>query len=52
MDFAIALDSNSATPLYHQLYTELRQAILAGRLQPNQQILFNPLASKIFGYFS
>lgn len=38
MDFAIALDSNSATPLYHQLYTELRQAILTGRLQPNQQI--------------
>lgn len=38
MDLAIALDNNSAIPLYHQLYTELRQAILTGRLQSNQKL--------------
>ena len=38
MDLAIALDHNSALPLYHQLHTELRQAILTGRLQPNQKL--------------
>lgn len=38
MDLAIALDNNSDIPLYHQLYTELRQAILTGRLQPHQQL--------------
>ncbi|MDJ0635005.1 MAG: PLP-dependent aminotransferase family protein [Xenococcaceae cyanobacterium MO_188.B29] len=38
MDLTIALDNNSAIPLYQQIYTELRQAILTGRLQPNQQI--------------
>lgn len=38
MDLAIALDNNSDIPLYHQVYIEIRQAILTGRLQPNQKL--------------
>jgi GntR family transcriptional regulator / MocR family aminotransferase len=38
MDFAIALDHQSETPLYQQLYDELRQAILNGRLLPRQRL--------------
>ncbi|MBD2774507.1 PLP-dependent aminotransferase family protein [Iningainema tapete] len=39
MDLAIALDSNSPIPLHQQLYEELRQAILSGRLLPGERIL-------------
>ena len=38
MDLVITLDSDSAVPLYSQLYIELRQAILTGRLRPNQRL--------------
>ncbi|MGL5873358.1 MAG: PLP-dependent aminotransferase family protein [Xenococcaceae cyanobacterium] len=38
MDLAINLDSNSSFPLHRQLYEELRQAILTGKLLPNQKI--------------
>jgi GntR family transcriptional regulator / MocR family aminotransferase len=38
MDFAIVLDHQSETPLYQQLYDELRQAILNGRLLPRQRL--------------
>ena len=38
MDFVITLDSNSLLPLHQQLYEELRQAILSGRLLPGGRI--------------
>ena len=38
MDFAIALDSHSAIPLHQQVYEALRQAILTGRLAPQQRL--------------
>lgn len=38
MDLAIALDTNSSLPLHQQLYQELRQAILNGRLSPGVRI--------------
>lgn len=38
MDLAITLDSSAALPLHRQLYEELRQAILTGRLLPRQRI--------------
>jgi GntR family transcriptional regulator/MocR family aminotransferase len=38
MDFAIVLDHQSETPLHQQLYNELRQAILNGRLLPRQKL--------------
>jgi GntR family transcriptional regulator / MocR family aminotransferase len=38
MDLAIVLDSQAAIPLYGQLYEELRQAILDGRLSPKQRL--------------
>ncbi|MBC7970077.1 MAG: PLP-dependent aminotransferase family protein [Verrucomicrobia bacterium] len=38
MDIAIVLDHHSKTPLHQQLYDELRQAILTGRLLPRQKL--------------
>ncbi|MBW4630568.1 MAG: PLP-dependent aminotransferase family protein [Iphinoe sp. HA4291-MV1] len=38
MDFAITLDSNSSLSLHQQLYEQLRQAILGGRLLPGKRI--------------
>lgn len=38
MDLALKLDNNSTVPLHQQLYNELRQAILSGRLQCAQKI--------------
>lgn len=38
MDLAIALDSNTSIPIHHQLYEEMRRAILSGRLLPRQRI--------------
>ncbi|MBV6623355.1 MAG: PLP-dependent aminotransferase family protein [Rivularia sp. (in: Bacteria)] len=38
MDLAIALDKNSSKPLHQQLYEQLRQAILCGRLTPGERI--------------
>ncbi len=37
-DFALNLDPASGLPLYHQIYREMRQAILTGRLQPGQRL--------------
>jgi GntR family transcriptional regulator/MocR family aminotransferase len=38
MDVAIVLDHQSETPLHQQLYDELRQAILTGRVLPRQKL--------------
>jgi GntR family transcriptional regulator/MocR family aminotransferase len=38
MDFPILLDPAGPLPLHRQLYRELRQAILAGRLAPGQRL--------------
>lgn len=38
LDFAITLDSDVPLPLHRQLYEELRQAILNGRLLPRQRL--------------
>jgi GntR family transcriptional regulator / MocR family aminotransferase len=38
MDLAITLDETATQPLHRQLYEELRQAILTGRLLPKQRI--------------
>ncbi len=38
MDLAITLDNNSSKPLHQQLYEQLRQAILTGRLTPGERI--------------
>lgn len=38
MDFVITLDSNSPLPLHQQLYEELRNCILSGRLLPGKRI--------------
>jgi len=38
MDIAIVLDHHSKTSLHQQLYLELRQAILNGRLLPRQKL--------------
>jgi len=38
MEFAITLDQYSATSLHRQLYDELRNAILTGRLKPGERV--------------
>lgn len=38
MDFVINIDSQADIPLYRQVYEELRQAILSGRLAPGQKL--------------
>ena len=38
MDFVITLDRNAAIPLYAQVAEEIRQAILQGRLKPEQKL--------------
>ena len=38
MDLAINIDNNSSKPLHQQVYEQLRQAILIGRLTPGQRI--------------
>ena len=38
MELAIILDNNSSKPLHQQLYEQLRQAILTGRLTPGERI--------------
>ncbi|MBE9214744.1 PLP-dependent aminotransferase family protein [Plectonema cf. radiosum LEGE 06105] len=38
MELAIALNNNSSKPLHQQLYEQLRQAILSGRLTPGEKI--------------
>ncbi|ARV60760.1 aspartate aminotransferase [Nostocales cyanobacterium HT-58-2] len=49
MDFAITLDSNSSLPLHQQLYEELRQAILTGRLLPGRRIPSTRQLAKCLG---
>lgn len=49
MDLAIALDSNSSIPLHQQIYEELRQAILIGRLSPGSRIPSTRALSKSLG---
>jgi GntR family transcriptional regulator/MocR family aminotransferase len=38
MDFAININPNAPLPLHRQVYEELRQAILAGRLTPGEKL--------------
>jgi GntR family transcriptional regulator / MocR family aminotransferase len=38
MELTLHLDHNTTVPLHRQVYAELRQAILAGRLAPGQQL--------------
>jgi GntR family transcriptional regulator/MocR family aminotransferase len=38
MDLQIVLDSQSSVPLHRQLYEEIRQAILSGRLKAGQRV--------------
>lgn len=38
MDLAITLENDSSKPLHQQLYEQLRQAILTGRLTPGERI--------------
>ncbi|WP_017652794.1 PLP-dependent aminotransferase family protein [Fortiea contorta] len=38
MDFVITINSHVHTPLHRQVYEELRQAILSGRLAPGQKL--------------
>src|SRR4051794_27288826 len=38
MDIPISFQAGSATPLHRQLYSQLRQAILDGRLRPGQRL--------------
>jgi GntR family transcriptional regulator / MocR family aminotransferase len=38
MELTLHLDHNSTTPLHRQVYAELRQAILSGRLSPGQRV--------------
>jgi GntR family transcriptional regulator/MocR family aminotransferase len=38
MDLIINLDGNSTSPLYHQLYEQLRETILTGKLLPHQKL--------------
>ena len=38
-DASIALDRSAATPLHRQLYDQLREAILSGRLAPGTRLL-------------
>jgi len=49
MDLAIALDNNAPLPLHRQLYEELRQAILTGRLLPRQRIPSTRILAKSLG---
>ncbi|HYW20811.1 MAG TPA: PLP-dependent aminotransferase family protein [Nodularia sp. (in: cyanobacteria)] len=49
MDLAIALNSNSSLPLHQQLYQELRQAILNGRLSPGVRIPSTRSLAKFLG---
>jgi len=38
MDFVITINSQAGLPLHRQVYEELRQAILSGRLAPGQRL--------------
>lgn len=45
----ITINKNSALPVYRQLYTEFRNAILTGRFRPGQQI---PPSRELANYFN
>ncbi len=49
IDLVIAIDSNSSIPLHQQIYEELRQAILKGRLSPGSRIPSTRALSKSLG---
>ncbi len=49
MDLAIKLDSDAPVPLHRQLYEELRQAILTGRLSRGKRIPSTRLLAKSLG---
>lgn len=49
MNLALTLDTNAGLPLHRQLYEELRQAILSGRLLPGQRIPSTRELSKSLG---
>lgn len=49
MDVAIVLDHQAKIPLHQQLYDELRQAILTGRLLPRQKLPSTRMIARSFG---
>ena len=49
MDLVISFDRCSTTPLYQQLVEELRNAVLGGRLKPNQKLPSSRLLAKSLG---
>ncbi|NET37892.1 MAG: PLP-dependent aminotransferase family protein [Cyanothece sp. SIO1E1] len=49
MDLAITLDNHAGLPLHRQLYTELRHAILQGRLPPRQRLPSTRALAKSLG---
>jgi GntR family transcriptional regulator/MocR family aminotransferase len=49
MDLALKLETTSTIPLHRQLYNELRQAILSGRLESGQRMPSTRALSKTLG---
>ena len=49
MDLVITLERKCASPLYQQLAEELRQAVLQGRLKPNQKLPSSRVLAKSLG---
>lgn len=49
MDFTINIDTNSGVALHHQLYKEIKQAILNGRLKPAQKIPSSRALAQLLG---
>ncbi|MCC5634653.1 PLP-dependent aminotransferase family protein [Nostoc sp. CHAB 5844] len=49
MDFVISIDSKAALPLHRQVYAELRQAILSGRLTPGEKLPSTRALAQLLG---
>ncbi|MEM9809513.1 MAG: PLP-dependent aminotransferase family protein [Cyanobacteria bacterium P01_D01_bin.56] len=49
MELALTIDVALPDPLHHQVYAQLRQAILSGRLQPGQRIPASRALAKSLG---
>ncbi|OCQ97705.1 aspartate aminotransferase [Nostoc sp. MBR 210] len=49
MDFVISIDSQAALPLHRQVYTEIRQAILTGRLTPGEKLPSTRVLAQLLG---
>lgn len=49
MDFVISVDPTAALPLYRQVYTEIRQAILSARLTPGVKLPSTRALAQLLG---